>query len=75
MKIDFVMGDDWEGCYINDQLEIQGHRLEADDVAKAISALLPRLNITVASHEADMNWLGDVGQLPNSFNKVKFENV
>lgn len=38
MNVVFVRGDDWEGLYVNGILELEGHSLRGDDVARCLEA-------------------------------------
>jgi hypothetical protein len=66
--IDFVLGDDWSGIYLNTALQMQGHM----DLADAM-ALLDLLEIAYNAHDADLDWLGERGTLPERFQEVQLD--
>ncbi len=64
MKVTFVLGDDWTGLYIDDELVIENHSLSAGQVLKAIGV---EFNTIVA----DEDWLEEHGSLPDALKDVK----
>jgi len=66
-KVVLVDGDDWQGLYVNGKLETQGHSVELDDVLKVFG-------ITIDTIYADLDWLSDLGYLPDKLKDVKGKN-
>lgn len=63
----FVHGaDDWEGMYVDGVLRLEGHRLDADDVARKLGADVLRV-------QADGEWLASHGSLPSLLKDVELE--
>lgn len=63
--ITIVRADDWEGLFINDDLQIQGHSLQLRDVLEILGV------------EFEIKWadkyLSDVGWLPSRLQEVRFD--
>jgi hypothetical protein len=63
-KITFVTNeDDWEGLYIDGELEVEAHRLSVEDV-------LAVLGIYAEYITCDQDWLFDRGYLPSDLKDV-----
>ena len=68
MEITFVTNcDDWEGLYIDGDLILQDHLLDAIDVIRVIAR-----NSVVSRLEVDYGWLQDAGWLPDNLADVRF---
>jgi len=65
-KIALVDGDDWQGLYVDGKLLQQGHVISSDDILKATG-------IDYDYIFADIDWLGERGDLPDNLNEVKKE--
>lgn len=63
-KITFVNGDDWEGLYINGKLIMENHCL---DVFRVLNAIGIDYNFL----DADVEWLVNLGRLPENLTDVK----
>lgn len=64
-----IRGDDWEGVYIDGELETEGHSLETPETVR----LAIRRNVSeVMVKECDISWLHDEGNLPNDIADVKY---
>lgn len=66
-SIQLVVGDDWEGLYVNGELKTQGHSMSVRDVVEA-------LGFSLQVFEPDMEWLDGEGALPKSFADVELKN-
>lgn len=66
MKITFVDDDcsDWEGMYIDGKLVVEDHRLDLYQV-------LDLIGVKYKYVQADAEWLGECGRLPDKLSKVK----
>jgi hypothetical protein len=64
-RVTYVVGNDWEGLYVDGEIVNQGHTLRLQDLAEA-------LKIDLHTVEPDDEWLGKVGHLPQKLSKVKF---
>lgn len=65
-----VDGDDWSGLYCNGRLISEGHSFSVREIFELIQengGAVSRFN----SVEADMDWLSDVGSLPEDLREVK----
>lgn len=65
INIVLVVGDDWEGLYVNGQLAVEGHSLTVRDVCACIG-------IELQTRGCDEDWLHDEGALPIELGDVKF---
>lgn len=78
MDIKLVKGDDWQGLYINNKLDNQGHRIDIDDVITCVNENIDSLNsgnkITFKSYWCDIKWLEEEAYLPKRFEDVKLED-
>jgi hypothetical protein len=66
-QITFVVGDDWEGLYIDGRLEAQNNSLGAREVLRAIGLFYDYL-------EVDDDWLDDLTTLPQNLADVVVQN-
>jgi hypothetical protein len=64
VDVTIVWGEDWEGLYIDGELKAQGHLISAKDVLDALGLELDEI-------EADGDWLGERGDLPQKLEEVK----
>lgn len=55
--------DDWEGLYVNGVLYTQGHRIDHDDLLRAVG-------IELKTVEPDGEWLYGRGNLPDRLDEV-----
>lgn len=58
-----VLGDDWEGLYLDGKLVEEGHSLDARMTLEAVG-------YDVKTMEADAEWLTDRGRLPDKLDEV-----
>ncbi|RWH49571.1 MAG: hypothetical protein E5V72_02010 [Mesorhizobium sp.] len=71
MKIVYARGDDWEGLYIDGELETQGHSISLSELLDIIKE--KGVIETAETRMVDLNWLGDHGTLPNNIEEVRWE--
>jgi hypothetical protein len=60
-------GDDWEGLYIDGQLQEEGHSISLYHFCKAVGIELTQKGV-------DTDWLENRGNLPSKISEVKFED-
>lgn len=74
MKIQIVTGEDWQGLYINNVLEDDGHSLSVNIVVKQIADYINQLGvedgISCYFYEIDQEWMEEQGGLPQDFNDI-----
>lgn len=70
-KVVLVMGDDWEGLYVDGQLQAEGHSLSPMRVLRALGNSLDPMLLNAEGVIADDEWLSDVGTLPMALSDVK----
>jgi hypothetical protein len=63
-EVVIVNGDDWKGVYIDGKLRYEGHNIRPEE-------LLKLLGINCRDFECDLNWLEDLGNLPEDLKDVK----
>lgn len=61
----YVMGDDWEGVYIDGKLVNENHSVNWPYVLK-------QLGHYVSVKEVDYEWLGERGNFPEDISEVVF---
>ena len=73
MNFVVVVGDDWQGIYLNGVLVTQNHSVSAIALLRSMDgyAVSGRLNVEI--READPEWLCHNGDLPQTLNEVKFK--
>lgn len=69
-EIVLIKADDWEGLYVNGQLEEENHILYAQDILKVLAQLGL---IDYLSKSCDATWLEDEGELPEQLSEVKLK--
>jgi len=65
-----VNGDDWTGLYVDGKLVEQGHSISASDALR-IARDYKKIE-SVETLYADIDWLHDLGWLPDKLSDVKF---
>lgn len=65
-KFTYVMGDDWDGLYTEGKLVREGHSF-------SVRHLFEWLGVDVDIVVADLNWLGERGNLPEDLKDIKHE--
>ena len=63
-KYTLVWGDDWEGFYIDGELQVEGHKVTVEDVLEFIG-------ITYDVVYPDQSWLEEEGNLPRRLKAVQ----
>lgn len=64
----YIVGDDWEGIYIDGKLIEEGHNISPKN-------LLKKLGYVVETFEPDYDWLDGEGYLPEDLKDVKLAEV
>ena len=68
-KVVLVLGDDWNGLYIDGKLEIENHSLSAYQALQTLS--LNSHDFQLDQIVADEEWLEQKGCLPEELSDVK----
>lgn len=68
VQITFVLGDDWEGVYLNGKLKHQGHSISAMELANTLVNYGRVMSVQVT--EPDEEWLQEQGRLPDKLSDV-----
>lgn len=66
----FARGDDWEGVYVDGDLIVEGHSIEARTAAELA---IKHKATEVKTIYCDLDWLHDEGNLPRRMSDVKLE--
>ena len=67
MKADYVVAEDWEGIYIDDKLQLEGHSIQTPDAMKlTIENEVTELSV----YEIDQEYMEELGSLPESFSQL-----
>jgi hypothetical protein len=67
-KLTIVHGDDWEGIYVGDDLQTEGHSIA---LAEGIAFAIEHKVTGVTTMFADLDWLRREGRLPQHLGNVK----
>lgn len=67
MELTYVMGDDWEGLYVDGEIFDQGHNLDWRYIIESL------FNVGIETRYADLGWLDQEGYLPESLEDVELE--
>lgn len=68
-----VVGDDWEGFYINGKLVAEGHSIPWCEMMESLDAAGPAIFLDYWKILfANTEWLEDVGSLPDTLFDVSF---
>ena len=74
LDVKYVLGEDWEGIYINNFLVQEGHKIKFKDgfniICKHINDLDGVDNIQFSTYDVDQDWLEDQGELPCDFTDI-----
>ena len=70
MEFNLVVGEDWEGLYVDGVLYVQGHSIDARDIAGAANLKFETTHAT----EAGSDYLADNGYLPETLEEWKIVN-
>lgn len=62
-KITYVIGDDWEGVYLDGKLKAEGHHV-------TLREFVELLGLEFETVEADDVWLDNMASLPEDLNDV-----
>jgi hypothetical protein len=66
LEVTIVNGDDWVGLYVNGKIVVQGHSLTPHEILGAVDIIPKEIN-------PDMEWLDNIGHLPENLSEVKKE--
>ena len=68
-----VVGDDWQGIYLNGVLVTQNHSISAVALLRHMDGYAVGGRLDLEIREADPEWLYDRGDLPQTLDEVKFK--
>lgn len=67
IEVDYVIGDDWQGLFFDGHLVDEGHSISIPNIFLMLEGSVLK---SYRVHEADLDWLDEMGSFP-----VKFEEV
>lgn len=67
MKADYVVAGDWEGIYIDDKLQLEGHSIQT---AEAMKLTIENEVTDLTVYEIDQEYMEELGSLPKSFSQL-----
>ena len=74
IDVKYVVGEDWEGIYVQDKLLDEGHKIRFDDGFEAICEYINNVEgvseIKFSTYNIDQDWLEDEGNLPEFFENI-----
>ena len=74
IDVKYVVGEDWEGIYINNSLVEEGHRIRFKDgfevICKHINEIKNIDSIQFTTYDVNQDWLEDKGGLPEKFEDI-----
>ena len=70
-KIVYVHSDDWCGLYVNDKLIYENHSIPTVTFAELMMGNQPIESFNMQC--VDLDWMHEVGNLPENLNDVVFE--
>lgn len=69
-EMTIIRGDYWVGVYIDNKIVMEAHEVSPYE---AVEAALEHNVTSIAEKNADLDWLEDVGSLPELLEDVQFE--
>ena len=66
-----VIAENWEGVYINDDLVMEGHRIDHMDWLKLINKYKSMSATYIEFNDDVQEWLEDNGTLPTEYSNLK----
>lgn len=77
LDVKYVVGEDWEGIYINNVLADEGHRIRFKNGFEVICNYINEIesvdNIQFSKYDIDQDWLEEQGSLPEKFEIIPNE--
>lgn len=74
LDVKYVIGEDWEGIYINNELENEGHSIRFGEGFELISEYINDVagvsKIDFNTYEVSQEWLENEGNLPQKFDNI-----
>lgn len=74
LDVKYVVGEDWEGIYVNNVLVDEGHKIRFKDgfetICKYINEVESVDSIEFSTYDIDQDWLEDEGGLPEKFEDI-----
>ena len=79
IDVKYVLGEDWEGIYIQDKLIEEGHRIRFRDGFEAFCEYFNNVEganaIEFSTYDIDQDWLEDEGSLPEYFESIPADTL
>lgn len=76
LDIKYVLGEDWEGIYINDWLKIEGHDVSTFQAIYIVASYMKEFNdFKIKVLTVNQEWLEDQGSFPIAFENIPKESV
>jgi hypothetical protein len=66
-SVTIVLGDDWQGIYVDGQMYYQHHHVRHDDWVKIINTYQPTIAFWRTLNDDGLHWLETVGEFPERF--------
>ena len=77
LDVKYVLGEDWEGIYINNVLVDERHKIRFRDgfetVCRHINEVESSEYIQFSTYDIDQDWLEDQGSLPKKIENIPSE--
>ena len=74
LDIKYVVGEDWEGLYINNALADEGHKIRFNDGFEVICEHINKVEsvyyVQFSTYDIDQDWLEDTGSMPEKFEDI-----
>ena len=74
LDLKYIVGEDWQGIYINNVLTEEGHIIRFKDgfecICKYINNVETVDHIQFDTYEVNQDWLEDQGSLPEKFEDI-----
>lgn len=72
MKADYVVAEDWEGIYLDDKLQVEGHSIQT---AEAMKLTIENEVTELSVYEIDQEYMEELGSLPESFSQLDSSKI
>lgn len=73
----FIIGYDWQGLYLNNELICENHKLDTYDILESISDYVKKTKIDInedffnmKTYDISQDWLEDRGNFPEKFEEI-----
>lgn len=72
MIINIVIADDWQGLYIDKELVLANHTIDATDICKILQDRSDEIEYEELYCKTE--WLEEIGNLPHDIDQVELAN-